>query len=286
MKLKSKLGAVQAAVILYIVAGAALTQLVPNWRITKLFQRGPRTEQLQAAQDAAKKAEEELARLRAERAAFEQEKANKKDEQVSSGQEYVHATGEALRRVKNPGPEVAAAKLLNGRAEMSLALAMGRLPAAQQAEMIKLVDGLLSDHKNELDAAMKKIEERDEQIKIVTAERIAVEKKLAVVEARIPAAEEKVHDLSGRLEEATNAVKVWAEKKVESDRESGSLQTLITRFLIGFAAGYVFLHFILPSLAAQFPGSRLLSKFYQAATSIASAHEIPKSTDTTPTTKQ
>lgn len=277
MKLKSKLGAVQAAVLVYIVAGVALTQLVPNWRVTKWFQKGPRTEQLQAAQEAAKKAEAELAALRSEREAAELEKSKKKDEQVTTGQEYVHATGEALRRVQDPGPEVEAAKLLNGRAEIALAMAMGRLPAAQQAEMIRLVDGLLSSHKAEVDAANAKIAERDEALRVVTAERVAVEKKLAVVEARIPAAEEKAQVLSQKLEEKTNEVRTWAEKKVESDREAGSLRATLQNWAIMIGLGYVFLHFILPSLASQFPGSRLLKWVYDVSTSIGSAHEIPKS---------
>lgn len=281
MNTKSKRGAVQAAVLVYIVAGVALTQLVPNWRVTKWFQKGPRTEQLQAAQDAAKKAESELAQIRAERDAAVKEQQEKRDAQITSGQEYVHATGVALRRVENPGPEVEAAKLLNGRAEISLALAMGRLPREQQNEMIKLVDGLLSSHKSELDAAQKKLEARDEELRLVTAERVAVEKKLAVVEARIPAAEEKAQVLSKKLEEKTDEVRTWAEKKVESDRVAGSLRATLQNWAIMIGLGYVFLHFVLPSLASQFPGSKLLRWVYDVSTSIGSAHEIPK-TDKTP----
>lgn len=267
---------IAAPVVLYVLAAVAATQLVPNWRVSRLFSKSPPTAELAAAEAARDRALADLAAIKAEHDRQAAEAERLRDAQLRTGQEYVAGTVEALNRVpaEHQTPETRAASLFAGRADIAFALALGKLPDAQRAEVLLLLDQLLSSKQAEIDAAMARIAAKDAELQQVQGAKQQAEARAEKLAAQQQAAEEKQAALSQAVEQKTAEVAKWADAKVAADREAGSLTATLQRLAVGVAALYVLLHYILPSLVAQFPTFRPLSLLYQAVASITSAHEI------------
>ena len=113
------------------------------------------------------------------------------------------------------------------------------------------------------------------RLRATTAEKKVLETNLPVLEQRAQEAETRAVATQGIVVVKTNEVAVYAEKAAEKEKENGSLGALLHKLLIGLGVSvalYVFVHFILPSLAQEFPGARMIVGANKAAKSIFSSH--------------
>lgn len=261
-------------VILYILGAAGLTQLVPNWRVSNIFAKGPATKELRAAQEAAAKANLEAAAAKSnyEKALLEQRTKTVQQSQYS--QQMIHGVPLALARAPQT-PEVIFASGLAKRASKGLAEALGELPIERQSEIAFLVDQALSAKQAEVDAAKAALAQKDAELAVTTAAKKVIEEKLPVLEGKATAAEIAAVAAAGVVAAKTTEVATYADKAAEKEREAGSLGTLVHRLFIGIgviAALYLLVHFILPSLAQEFPAAQRLVSFNKAVKSVFSSH--------------
>ncbi len=172
-------------------------------------------------------------------------------------------------------PEVVFATGLAKRAQRGLAEAIGEIDPSKQAEMVFLVEQALSAKQAEVDAANAALALKDKELAVTTAAKKAIEDKLPALEDKAHAAENKAIAAEGIVVVKTNEVAVYADKMAEKEAEAGSLGTLLHKlfWVVGaLAVLYVLVHFILPSLAQEFPGSPLLARANKTAKSIFSSH--------------
>ncbi len=261
-------------ILLYILGAAALTQLVPNWRVTHLFEKGPQTKQLKEAQDAAAKAkaDAEAAESRYQTALADQKAKTVAATQYS--QQMIAGVPVALGRAQQ-SPEVIFAASLAKRAASGLSVAIGDLPADKQAEIAFIVEQALSAKQAEVDAARAALAIKDKELSDTKEAKQVIEAKLPVLEQQAKSAEAKAVAADAQVMVKTSAVAAYAEKAAAKEEEAGSLGTLVTKLLwvIGICAAlYVFAHFMLPSLAQEFPAASRLVAFNKTVKSLVSSH--------------
>ncbi len=265
----------EALTIVLVVLGlAGATQLVPNWRVTNLFKKGPPTKELREAQEAAVKAQAEAAATKAAYEAALVAQRGKTSDQVRYSQQMTHGIPLALARAPQT-PEVVFASGLAKRASKGLAEAIGELPPDKQDEITFLVTQALSAKQAEVDAANASLALKDKELAVTTAEKKTIEAKIPMLEDKAHAAETKAIAAEGVVVVKTNEVAVYAEKAAEKEKEAGSLGALVVK--ISWGAGilfllYIFAHFILPSLAQEFPAAQKLVAFNKMVKSVASSH--------------
>lgn len=261
--------------IVLVVAGLlGATQLVPNWRVGNLFAKGPATKELRAAQDAAAKAQADAATAKANYETALLEQRTKTVQQSQYSQQMIHGIPIALARAPQT-PEVIFASGLAKRASTGLAAAIGELPADKQSEIAFLVEQALSAKQAEVDAANAALALKDKELAVTTAEKKQIEAKLPVLEKQAQTAEAKAVAAESIVVVRTNEVATYAEKAAEKEKEAGSLGTLVYKlfWVIGaLAATYIFVHFILPSLAQEFPAAQKLVSFNRMVKSVVSSH--------------
>lgn len=261
-------------VVLYVLGALALTQSVPNWRVTNIFAKGPQTAELRAAQASAAKAQAEAVAAQARYEAALREQKAKTLQQVQYSQQMVSGVPVALARAPQT-PEVVFASGLAKRAATGLAAAIGDLPADKQAEIAFLVDQALSAKQVEVDAAKAALAIKDKELTITTAAKQVIEAKLPMLEQQAKAADAKAVAAEGVVLVKTNEVATYAEKAATKEKEAGSLGTLVDKLwhvLLFLGIAYALVHFALPSIAQEFPAVRLLQTANKAAKSIFSSH--------------
>ncbi len=261
-------------IVIYVLGALGATQLVPNWRVSHLFSKGAPTKELRAAQEAAAKAQAEAAEAKANYEKALSDQRTKTVQQSQYSQQMIHGIPIALSRAPQT-PEVILASGLAKRASTGLAAAIGELPTERQAEIAFLVEQALSAKQAEVDAANAALAIKDKELAVTTAEKKVVEAKLPVLEEKAAAAEIKAVAAQGVVAVKTNEVAVYADKMAEKEKEAGSLGALVHKLLwvIGiFSALYVLVHFIVPSLAQEFPAAQKLNSFNKAVKSVFSSH--------------
>lgn len=275
MHLRSQRGEVVTLVLLVVgILGA--TQLVPNWRVGNLFKKGPPIAQLQAEQAKLDKLKADAAKAEADlKAAIARAQAETK-EQVGYSQQMV--SGASLVLKKAPvSPEVTLAASFLDRASLGLKSAIGELPAARQAEIIAIVEGALSAKQAEVDAAKAQLAQRDHDLQVTIEEKKILAANIPILTAKLAAKDAEVAKTQAIVTAKTAEVITYAEKAVEKERENGSLQSLLVKiaWVVGILiAGFGFVNFVLPSLAAEFPKATKLQKVYRSVTSLTSAHDV------------
>ncbi len=267
-------GAAPIIIILYVAGALGLTQLVPNWRVTNIFKKGPPTKELREAQEAAIKAQAEAAAAKAAYEAALLAQRNKTSDQVRYSQQMTHGIPLALARAPQT-PEVVFASGLAKRASKGLAEAIGELPPDKQEEIAFLVTQALSAKQAEVDAANAALALKDKELAATTAEKKTIEAKIPLLEDKAHEAETKALTAEGVVVVKTNEVAVYADKAAEKEKEAGSLGALLVK--VWWVAGvlfflYIFAHFILPSLAQEFPAAQKLVSFNKMVKSVVSSH--------------
>lgn len=222
---------------------------------------------LEEARAAAKAAQEELEALKKAEAAA-------KTAQVKNGQEMVAGAVEAIRRAPD-SPEVRLTSTFLSRAEVALALANGKISEGERAQIVGIVNGYLSQVESERDAAVKALAERDAQLAAVSADRAQLAQRLPQVEKALESTSAKA-SAAEKLADAKRAEVIqWAKEKDAAERAASSFSARadeLTWWIVIIAAGYAFIHYVLPNLAQEFPNSKILEKANKAAKSISSSH--------------
>lgn len=253
-------------VILLILGALGATQIVPNWRLSHLFAPQPPTKELAQAQaDAAKAAADAKAAQEALRAAKDAEIARTRD-QAAYAQQMLAGVPLALAQ-EPPTDGVKLALSLAGRAGAGLAAAMGDLPPAKQTEIAGLVAEALSKVQAERDAAQRDLAAKDAELKATTAAKLALEKQIPALTTAATAAEAKATASAATVTEKTSQLVAFTSRLVEKERQNGSLAALVDSLetiLLWVAFAIVFVHFILPSLARQFPQVWIFSALNKA----------------------
>ena len=251
-------------------AGGALK--MPTW-----FQKKPPTAQLSQAEiDLAKakaaqqQAEARLAELQAQQQAVG-------DKQLDYAQQMATGTVLALGRIA-PGqvtPEVKLASEFATRAEAGLVAYRGDLTPAARAEMERMVSQALSAVQAERDAMKQALLAKDAALSQTIAQKSTLEAQIPTLEATVAAARAETAVKEAKATELTKEVTVWAEGKVAADAKASSLDAYAGNLLKGLIACgvlYVLVHFVLPSLAQEFPASKVLTWANKTSKSISSSH--------------
>lgn len=266
----------EATVIILVVLGA-VALLGGGLALPSFLQKKPPTAQLE-------KANQDLATARAAQATAEAQLATvrateeaKKREQLAYAQQTASGAQEALARVPvaHKTPEVQLASDLLGRTTLGLAAAVGDLPADKRAEIFRIVDGALSSKQAEVDAARAALAVKDAELKVATTERQKLAEQVPVLEAAVRTRDAEVLAKEVVVQTKTQEVVTYANKAAEERSRAGSLDAYsgkLVRILIGIGLAYLFLHYILPCLAQEFPGSRVLTAINKTVKSVTSAH--------------
>jgi hypothetical protein len=261
-------------ILLLLLAAAGIGVAVPNFRPWNWFADKPPTKELLKAQAELEKAKQEakdaqqaleLARV-AENAA--------KDSEVAYAQQMALGASESLKKA-TPEPAVKLAISLLDRTNVGLASAIGVLPPDKQAEIIKLVGQLLSQQQAEIESANKRLTELDRKFTVVSAERDGLKQELPLLQQKVAETSKELATKNEIASVATAKVVNFAEKVAAKEREAGSLTAQVNnlgRVLLLVGLLYLFVHFILPSLAAEYPGIGFLSHMNKTLKSLTSAH--------------
>ena len=226
-------------------------------------------QKLAAAQQAAVEAE---AKLQATLLAAQQAK----DAQTRSGQQMVAGVGKALAQVP-ASPATTLALGLNTRAQVALAAAIGGLPQSQQDEINTIVAEALSQSQAQVADAQAKLAAKDADLQVTNVARQQAEQKATQLAVTVASAEAAQSAAQSTLTAKTNEVKTWAQAKVDSDAHGDLLSNYVRRLVLLLAClcvAYLFVHFMLPSLAAQYPAVRSIVGLYNVVTSLTSAHTV------------
>lgn len=260
--------------LLYVLGAALLSQAVPNWRLTNLFAKGPQTDQLRAAEDAAAKAKLDAQQAEAHYNSALADFQAKKGALLSDSQQYLAGVKPALLRAPQ-SPEVILAASLADRAAKGLSQAIGDLSADKQAEIMAIVDGALSAKQAQVDAAMAALAKKDAELAATVQAKNAVEAQLPLLAATVKAADAKAEAVQGVVAAKTAEVAAYADKAAAKEKENGSLGATMGKLLwaVGFIAAIIlFFNFLLPLMAAEFPACGWLVTLNKIGRSLTSAH--------------
>lgn len=265
MKTNHKLRGSEPVSLLLILVLLGSTQLVPNWRVSRIFSRHDKAkiEQLARQLEAQEKARaaEEAARI-----ALEKQQADERaklEAQVQGAQQMNAGTLATLRTIPSEAQtrQTRLALSFAIRADARLTQAIGRLPDAQQAEIAQIVADLLSDAEQRVSDAELRLRKKDEEAKLLASERdelrfVAIPAaKEAVLKAEVDKAK-----VEAKVGELTNQVAKKAAEYEEKDREAGSLYALLRKLafvLVLLVFGWVFFALILPGFVKTLNEGRL-----------------------------
>lgn len=261
--------------VLALVAIAAL--LVPQFHLPAFLQKKPPTKQLSAAEDELAKARASQALAEAQLHAAQAEEAKRTQEQLRYSQQMSAGASQALASVppEHVTPEVKLASDLIARTSSGLAAAIGTLPEDQRAEIQKLVNEALSAVAAERDAALKALAQKDAELQHATADKIKVEAKLPAMQAAVETSKAAVQVKDLEVQTKVRQVAAYADAKAAADAKAGSLEAYaggLMRILLIAGILYLVVHFALPSLAQEFPGTGFLTWLNKTTKSLFSSH--------------
>lgn len=264
--------------MLLVLAILGATQLVPNWRVTKVFGKSDKAkiEQLNtqlAAQEATRKAAEASAKELANASVVERAKL---EAQVRSGQQMALGASRALNAIPAPQRprEVLLAEGFLARASSRLAQAVGALPKEQQEEVEAIVSGMLSDAQAKVDAANRALEAKDREAKALAAERdLLTSEVIPALRATAAAKEAQKQAIESKVGELTQAVAVKAREFVQKEEEAGSATAFAYKLgvvLAAIVAAWLFFAVGVPALTKVMPAGRLKTSLRATAGTVTS----------------
>lgn len=210
-----------SAALIYVLAGFLAGTFAGTWKPFLGFHKAPPTQevtQLQAqvttAQQAAAKAEKDKdTAIEANKAAL--------SAQVRAAQTDNVGTVEAIKKAP-PSPEVSLALRMAQRVDLKLAVAIGKLPEADQQAMVELIEQALSGKQAEVDAANAKLAKADADFRAITAQRDQIAAQIPVLTQRAVEAAKQAETVQAAYNGKVNEVNDWAAKKAEADKRAGS----------------------------------------------------------------
>lgn len=239
-------------IVLYVLGAAALTQLVPDWRLPNLFAKKPPTIELAKAEQALATAKADAAESEAKLKAAQAVEQAKIAALLGGSQQMLQGVNLALKRAP-ASPEVTLAMGLADRASLGLKSAIGDLPADRQAEILAIVDGALSAKQAEVDAANAKLAAKDAELKQVTADKLLIQAKIPQFEVAVEKAKTAQTAAEGTVAAKTAEIVTYAEKMAAKEKEAGSLAAfgqnilkllaLVAVVALGLLCGLAYLKF-------------------------------------------
>ena len=268
--MRSTRGVIPVAV-LWVIGLLGASQLVPNWRISHLFAKGPPTIELSKAEAALATAKADAAKAQTELLAAQAKERAQTVEQVRYSQQMIAGVPAALKRAP-VSPEVSLASQLAERASKGLSAAIGDLPADKQAEITAIVEDALSAKQAEVDQAKAALAAKDAELTATTAAKAQVEAQIPVLTAKAATATEKADAAQTVVAAKTAEVVAYADKAAAELHENGTLRATIWYWGIRLAIAYAVIFWVVPSLAQEFPALKPLVWLNQTLKSITTAH--------------
>lgn len=257
-------------VVLVVLGLVAASQAVPNFRPTNWFKKdAAHTQELAKAEADAAKARQEALDARKQLESIVAEQQQKTLEQVQYSQQMIAGIPRALAKEE----QTAGVRLATGlaiRASGGLAAAIGDLPLDKQEEIIKIVDGVLSGVVDERNEALRQLAAKDAELRVISQTKASLEAQLPALQATVKAKDEQLAVQTAKVAETTAKVVSYADKAALKEKEAGSLGAQVDKLgtlllILGFA--YLIVHFVLPSLAADFPALQTVNKLTKSITS-------------------
>ena len=242
--------------LILILALLGATQLVPNWRLSRVFSGEDKAHIAQLEKERAEqtrlRVEAERARTLAETTKVEERAAL--ETQVRGAQQMEQGAVLALQRIpdEHRTKEVVLASSFLTRSGLRLAHAIGGLPKEQGAEIVALVDDLLSDAQARVDAANATLAAKDQEAKLLAAERDRL--RVEVIPKLERAANDRaaeVKEVERKVGDLTTQVADKARQYEEKDRQAGSAEALLYKVLavVGVVfATWFFFAFVAPGI--------------------------------------
>lgn len=276
-------------VLLVAVAAAALVG--GGFTLPAFLQKKPpvaKLEQTQADLAAAKAAQQaaEVARdkAQADLAKVREDDQRKKGEQLGFAYQMAVGASEAIGRI--PGEHKTSASQLAGdliaRSTVGLAAALGELPADKRLEIVRIVDQALSSKQAEIDAARAALARKDAELSFTIQERERLAAEVPRLAAEVTHRELEVRKKLAEVAEKDVAVtrlaeevKRYATEAAAERARAGSIDAYagnIARALVVIVLLWLVAMWVLPSLAQEFPGSRVLVGLNKTVKSILTAH--------------
>ena len=250
MNLRSNRGSIVIeAIVVAAVLGVAAK--LAGWKPLEFFRPKPPTAQLtelQIKMEQQAKAAEQARKDAAFATAVERAKL---EAQIRAAQTDAAGTEAAISKIKTASPESALAARMAKRVSLKLAAAIGALPEADRAAIVELIEQALSEKQEEVDAAMSRLAQADDDFRRVSAEREAAKADAAAKAEAARLAQLAAVAARSAVTAKTDEVKTWADKHDAAERKAGSLTASLNRVLFWaaiLAGAYLFLAYVLPGL--------------------------------------
>jgi len=271
--------------IVYVVIAGVL--VIAGWlsgglKTPALFQKQPPTKELVAAQQQLASAQAQQAVAEAELAKIKATQADLQRQQLDYTQTMAAGAAEALDRVPSEqrSAEVQLATQLVARVECGLVAATGKpLSKAAHDEIVKLVTDALSPVIAERDEALAALEKKDSDLQLTVQENDSLRVLAVSTQADVDVVKAQTQVLQTKVDSTTAQVVTYAQAKADADRTAGGLSAYLTWFkhlviiVALLAVGlYMFIHFVLPSLAAEVGAPAAIVKLNKWTRSTFSAH--------------
>ena len=260
--------AAEPVTLLIVLAFLGATQLVPNWRLSRLFEREKKApiSQLQAAQAELEKVRNEAANALRLLEATKLAEFTTLKKQVQGAQQLQAGVVSVLDRIPAAlqTRETKLAHSLSLRVSMRLTSAVGKLPQDQQDEIFLIIDQALSDAQEQIDAAEQKLRQKDAEAQLLVKEREALQTKIAILEPKTTALETEKAKLEATVTATTNQVVAVTQDLQAKERERGSLSAVLNNLWFRIKWGcllvvgiYVFFVWIVPGLIKHMESGKL-----------------------------
>lgn len=265
----------EAVTLIIVILGLlGATQLVPNFRPSNWFKKGPPTAELVAAQ---KKLDDADSRAKAAQLQLDKivaENSAKKDTQIGYSQQMVAGAIESNSHAPE-STEKAITDAFLQRADIGLSSAIKPLDPALKAEVISIVAQLRSGDQEKIKAANAMLVEKDKQLQQAATDRVKLEADARTVTAEKVSIAKERDGLKEVVAATQTQVVAYADTAHEKEKEAGSLGALVHKlvWVVGvIVAIVIFANWILPSLAQEFPGIGWLVALNKTTKSVTSAH--------------
>ena len=218
-------GFIIPAYAIWLAAAALATQLVPNWRVTHLFPKGPDTKALAQAQADAEQAKHDAEVARQELLSAKAQKAKDVFDLTQGAQQMVSA----IPTVLAAEPQTVGVKLatsLANRATDRLTAAIGNLPQGLQDEIRRIVADAKSEDAKKIADADAALKAKDVEVQSLAKDNAALGAKIPGLESTVKAKDEALSAKTALVAEKTASVATFAEKAYQKEKEAGSLSAL------------------------------------------------------------
>ena len=234
-------------VTLSVLCALGLGYVLGGWKPLAMFKQKPPTAQLTELQS---KLEQQTKAAEQAKIAAEQAKIAERaklESQVRSAQLDNAGTVAALTKAPQ-SPEVILGLRMANRVGFKLGTAIGKLPEAEQQEIISMIEELLSNQQAEIAKGEAKLAALDSRFQAVTAERTQLQAQIPILAQKAQKAEEQAAITSQKVTEKTAEVKKWADKTYMAEQASGTLMASVERLGMILVIAYVVIVFILPGI--------------------------------------